>query len=967
MRTSRLLVLSLATGMSAAAALAQAAGDSTAMPTPEQIAAMAAARGGNAGGGGDDKKDEFPPFEKVIDGYEKVNTVDGKSMYDIYVDKKAGKVLAALPRDYERQNLFIGLTFAGGFPTAGIQYGDQYAKWRRYDKRLALIEPNLATRSTGDRQSQASRDMLFTDRVITDVPILTMSPQGGPVIDITALCVGKADTFFGNMVRGAQQQLARVVAAKAFEENVELRFEVPARDGRLLTMHYSVSVLPESTGYRPREADNRVGYFTTAYLDLGDPSTDQPYTRYINRWKLEKADPKLALSPPKEPIVFYIEHTTPIRYRRWVREAVESWNKSFEQVGIINAIEVYQQDATSGAHMDKDPENVKYNFIRWNANGQSFAIGPSRVDPRTGQILDADVVMNDGWIRAYALQFQRLLPAIATEGFAPETLAWLDENPQFDPRMAFEPAADRQRMIAQKNVQRAMGQQAPMGGHAAYNASEHMLGSTPFDGLPNRVSQMSGYCMNGEFKSMDIGMMRLGLETLPSMIIAAENSSQDIDGVPEDFIGPLIKDVVIHEVGHVLGLRHNFIASSLHSIEEMNTPEMKGKAQAASVMDYNPININFGDGPVQGDWTMLAPGPYDTWAIRYGYCDDKETKDVLAEYTKPENRYLTDEDTFGPDPLARRYDFGKNPLDWADSRMRLVKELRSKILDGAVKDGDVWSKVRDYYFTILGQHTLAVSTAANWVGGTHVARTVKDKDNTLPPITDIDPAMQRRALKFVIDNTFRDDAFGLNDDLLYKMTVTKWWDEGGLSSIGQDQTLDVHDRIAAIQTSAMTMILNPTTLRRAYDNEFRVDKSKDALTVAEIMDTISAGVWDELDKAPSKSYTNRDTMISSLRRNLQRQHIERLTSLANPSWAFGAAGKPVSTLAILQLRELDGKLGKALENKGRLDRYTLAHLSDCQTRVKRALDAQYIANLNDIQVNLSIPAIFGEQPSGGAN
>lgn len=959
MRTSTLITMALATGMTAAAALAQSAGDTNAMPTPEQIAAMAAARAGN--NGGDAKKDDFPPFEKVIEGFEKVPAASGKAMYDLYINPKTQEVLAALPRDYERQNLFIGLTFAGGFPTAGIQYGDQYAKWRRYDKRLALIEPNLATRSTGDRQSQASRDVLFTDRVITDVPIVAMGPTGGPVINITDLCVGKADTFFGGMVRGAQRQLARTVATKAFEENIELRFEVPARDGRLLTMHYSVSVLPENTGYKPREADNRVGYFTTTYMDLGDPSTDQPYTRYINRWKLEKADPSLAMSPPKEPIVFYIEHTTPIRYRRWVRQGVESWNKAFEEVGIINAVEVYQQDAASGAHMDKDPENVKYNFIRWNANGASFAIGPSRVDPRTGQILDADVVMNDGWIRAYALQFDRIVPTIATEGFAPETLAWLDENPEFDPRVAFEPAADRQRIIAQKNVMRAMGQQPPMAGHAAFNASEHMLGSSQYDGLSNRVSQMSGYCMHGEFKSLDIGVMRLGLETLPSMIIAAENSSQEIDGVPEDFIGPLIMDVIIHEVGHVLGLRHNFVASSLYPIEEINTEEMKGKPQTASVMDYNPLNINFGDGPVQGDWSMMQPGPYDVWAIRFGYADDKQVKDILAEYTKPEHRFQTDEDTFGPDPLARRYDFGKNPLDWADSRMRLVKDLRGKILDKAVDEGDEWSKVRTYYLTLLGQHTLAVSTAANWVGGTHVARTVKDENNTLPPITDIDPEMQRRALAFVINNTFKDDAFGLDDELLYKMTVTKWWDAGGISSLMQDQTLDVHDRISAIQTAAMTMILNPTSLRRAYDNEFRIPSDQDALTVAEIMDSINQGVWTELDKAPSKSFTNRDSMISSLRRNLQRQHIERLISLSNPSPAFGAAGKPVSTLAVLQLRELNEKLGKAVENKNRLDRYTLAHLADCQQRVQQALDAQYISNLDDIRVNISMPAIFGEQ------
>ncbi|MBX3353425.1 MAG: zinc-dependent metalloprotease [Phycisphaeraceae bacterium] len=960
MRASKSFTLALALGLSVPAALAQSSGQPDAMPTPEQIAAMAAQARGGAGASANNK-DEFPPFDKVIEGYEKVSNVsNGRTMWDIYVDKKSGKVLASLPRNYENQNLFIGLTFAGGFPTAGIQYGDMYAKWKRYDKRLALVEPNLSVRATSDAQVRASRDQLFTDRVIIDIPILTMGPNGGPVIDVSNLFVNSADTFFGNQVRGARNQLGRNISAKAFEENVELRFEVPARDGRLLQTHYSVSVLPENTGYRPRKADSRVGYFTTTFLDLADPSAEQPYTRYINRWKLEKADPKLAMSPPREPIVFYLEHTTPVRYRRWVREGVAAWNKSFEQVGIINAIEVYQQDALTGAHMEKDPENVKYNFIRWNANGASFAIGPSRVDPRTGQILDADVVMNDGWIRAYARQFERIIPEIAMEGFAPETLAWLDQNPDFDPRIAFAAKGDRERLISQRNAERASGNQAPMSGHAAANASHHMLGSTQYDGLSHRVSQMSGYCNHGAFKSMDIGMVRLGMDAIDAFILA-DSKGQNIDGVPEDFIGPLIRDVVIHEVGHVLGLRHNFVASSLYSIEEMNSPEMKGRPITASVMDYNPININYGDGPVQGDWGMNEPGPYDTWAIRYGYADDKDVPAILAEYTKRENRYLTDEDTFGPDPLARRYDFGANPLDWADSRMRLVQDLRKKILDRAIKDGDEWEKVRFHYLTLLGQHTLAVGTAANWVGGSHITRSVRDEKNDVPPIVDIDPEMQRRALRFVVDNAFNDDAFGLTNELLYRMSVSKWWDEGGLSSLFQDPTFDVHDRIAAIHTAAMTMILNPTSLRRAYDNEFRVPNEKDALTVAEIMDTIKDSVWTELDKTPSKSYTNRDPMVSSLRRNLQRQHIDRLVALARPSASFGASGKPVANLAVLQMRELEAKLTKAVENKNRLDRYTLAHLADSHQRIKQALDAQYIYNIDDIRVNISSPfSPFGQ-------
>jgi hypothetical protein len=212
---------------------------------------------------------------------------------------------------------------------------------------------------------------------------------------------GGAGGFGGRAASpGYNTRLQRVVKTKAFPENVEIAIEAPNSQGLLVTMHYSISQIPENSGYKPREADERVGYFTTVYRDLGQYDDDKKWTRYINRWQLEKRDPKLKLSPPKQPIVFYVEHTVPVRYRRWLRDGVLYWNNAFENVGLLDAIEVQYQDKETGAHMDKDPEDVRYNFIRWLNNDISTAIGPSRANPLTGQILDADVVLTDGWIRA---------------------------------------------------------------------------------------------------------------------------------------------------------------------------------------------------------------------------------------------------------------------------------------------------------------------------------------------------------------------------------------------------------------------------------------------------------------------------------------------------------------------------------------------------------------------------------------
>ena len=181
-----------------------------------------------------------------------------------------------------------------------------------------------------------------------------------------------------------QRNLLKIKTAKAFPTNVELGLELPTASGQIRTFHYSISNIVPNKNFKPRKADERVGYFTTTYTDFGKYLEDETIVRYANRWHLEKADPKLKLSPPKEPLVFYIEHTTPIRYRRWVREGVLMWNKAFEQVGLIDAIEVRQQDASTKTHMDKDPEDVRYNFVRWLNNGVGTAIGPSRVDLNIG-------------------------------------------------------------------------------------------------------------------------------------------------------------------------------------------------------------------------------------------------------------------------------------------------------------------------------------------------------------------------------------------------------------------------------------------------------------------------------------------------------------------------------------------------------------------------------------------------------
>ncbi len=911
-------------------------------------------------------KPEFPPLDQVLKDYEKViSTADGqRSLYEIWIREKDGQMLAALPSGYESKKFFFALTVASGEDFAGLQAGDMYVYWKRYDKRLALIEPNIRVRSTGDQESKSSVERLFTDRVILDVPIETMS-GGSPVIDMDELLVGQANKFFGSRVQISNPRLIKIKKAKAFPINVELAFEVPTYNGRLQTLHYSISEISGTAGYEPRKADERIGYFTTGYRDFGQFKDPETMVRYINRWHLEKADPKLKVSPPKNPIVFYIEHTTPVRYRRWVREGLLFWNKAFENVGISNAIEVYYQDERSGAHMEKDPEDVRYNFIRWLSNNRGTAIGPSRVHPETGQILDADIILTDGWIRHFWTNYHEIMPEIAMEGMNPETLAWLQDHPNWDPRIRLAPPAQREH-IRQELTKHG---HLPYGGHPITQVNPDLIGDDEYDGLIGRTSQVNGLCTLTRGKAFDVAMFRMHLSLMADEEEEGDEEDEDeedkekdkekekkeeekekepmIDGMPESFIGPLLADLTCHEVGHTLGLRHNFKASSVYTMAEINSKELKSKKPlASSVMDYLPVNMNYKDGEVQGDYAMIGVGPYDIWAIEYGYTqDEKSLKDILSRVAESELQYGTDEDTFGPDPLARRYDFSKDPLDYAHNQIRIARHNRERIIEKLVKEGDSWAKTRKAYEMTLSMQMRAVGMMANWLGGSFIYRDKKGDKGDRLPIEVVPAKKQRDALNFVIENTFRDEAFGLTPDLLRRMTVDKWLDDmSSFSFVLSDSTWPIHDRIMGIQASALAMIMYPTTLRRIYDNEFLIPADDDALTLPELLDTISNEIWSELVQEPSKKHTAREPMISSLRRNLQREHLELLIDLSKSDYFGTAAYKPIANLVMEKIRQIkEDKIDSILEESdGKLDPYTRAHLKDAGLQIKRALDAHYI-------------------------
>jgi len=880
------------------------------------LAAIPASAG--AQGAAQAKQPDFPPFESVAGELDKiVSTTDGaKPLYTLYADLEDGKLLAELPPNYESQLVMIAPTVSGGDDQAGVMGGTIYGKWKKIGKSLALVQPDFSVSTDAGDEAKESIEQLYTGTVIVDLPIVTTGPGGGPVIDLAMMMTAKFNSFFptspvgyGPWVPGANPRLASITKAKAFPENVVAEVEMPRGDGKLVRLTYDIGLLEGTQGFTPRKADNRVGYFYNWHMDFAEPRAEDVPKRYITRWHIEKADPALSMSPPKEPIVWYIEHTTPIKYRRYVRDGILAWNKAFEEIGITGALEVYQQDARTGAHMDVDPEDARYNFFRWNTTNQGYAIGPSRTNPTTGEILDADVVWHQGLTRTVWNMLGSLSETALAENLTGEALAYFSDNPKFDPRVRLrEPAAQAELL-------------------ARHAAGETLFVPSAAKKTGSADNHMTHACNMGSNLAMNFGLAAAALD---ADLLKSEDGADLIDGLPEEFMGQMIRYITTHEVGHCIGLQHNFAASTIRSLKELNAPGYDGPL-SNSVMEYCAVNINTDDDLEQGNYALVGVGPYDKWAIAFGYGPEDQRDAVLARAAEPDLRFGSQIATQGPDPRVNTWDLGADPLEFSKSRMKIVRDLRKKLTDDLVKDGESWAKARARYDQLLfSTHLSSLLYASQYIGGSYVNPFNKGDANAPLPIETVPAAKQREALAFMIDNTFESDAYGLTPEMMKRFGVEYWWDPAGIGSLFQDPAYAVHNAIAGMQAAALSLVMNPTTIRRLHDNEFR-DGDK-AFTLAETMTTLTDEAWSELKGS------KRSVEIDSLRRSLQDAYTERLVALALDDSMSAPAMRTASTLAVAELDRVKAMIDGASSS----DPYTKAHLADVARRIQRATEAAYV-------------------------
>jgi len=842
-------------------------------------------------GGDEAKQPDFPAWDKV--GKE----MEGKEgFWNVYQDKKKRNFwieITALDQPF-----LLATSISGGTTLAGHMWNDWFLVWQRNDKRLVLLERNVGFKAVKEKEVKSAVERTYTDRVVATFPIKTMGPKGGVVIDGANFFADNASLFFGGVGRSRDASLASF-AAKPFPDNTEVSVTMPsAGSGTLITLHYSVSRLKQ-TDYKPRLADDRIGYFMTVLKDFSvENKEDNRNLRYVNRWNLQKLDPKLALSPPREPITFYIEKTVPVRLRRYVRDGILEWNRAFEKIGFDNAIVVLQQEENN-EHADKDPEDVRYNFFRWIYSETPFAMGPSRVNPLTGEILDADIIMDDSYIR-YTLQEYRM--------------------------------SIRQVPVALTGVRgREMMKKHPLMRLMLEPAQDEFLDAIPEDAARPGLRPHGRRAFCGHGAGFQHQLATCGL----LMAEAAGEGDAAMKEFPEELIGQFVKDTVMHEVGHTLGLRHNFKASIYRSYDEINSESKPGDI-TGSVMDYNPVIIA-PEGRPQGNWAMRTIGPYDHWAIQYGYTtEDGNLPAILARVAEKGLDYATDEDTWSDDPFIARWDMGSDPLAYAIERIALMKRLRKNLEARAVDKGEGYNRLRRAMGMQLFEARNSGAIAARFVGGEHLHRDHRGDPGARPPLVPVSAAKQREALNFICDEILSGRYFAFDPEFLRKLAPDFWGDDF-FAIFFNGHGYAYADNVLAVQFSLVYGLTSPDRLGRVLDAVHKTPSGQDLLTVPEIFDALEATIFKGLGELPARKGTNQAPGLTDLERNLQREYVSHLIQILLSGEGWYPAS--IQTLARHYVKSLSARIKGA--RGGATDTYTIAHLDECTAKLDRALEASF--------------------------
>ena len=745
-----------------------------------------------------------------------------EGLFKIYQDTVTGSLQMVITKDQLDNEYIYFSQIADGIADAGRLIRGSYGrskvfKIKKYFNKIEFVTQNTsfyfdpenaisksqeANTSQGNMASlkieafdkEKGLYLIKADNLFLKETFAQIKPARSPGQKPTAFTLGNLD-----------KNKTKINAINNYPENTNLSIEYvyskpstlnggseAVSDGRNVSIKifHSLLAMPEND-YEVRYDDPRVGYFTTQVTDQ-TATGSVPYRDLIHRWKLIKKDQNAAISEPVEPITWWMENSTPVEWREIITQGVLKWNKAFEKAGFKNAMVVKMQPDDA----EWDAGDIRYNVLRWTSSPKPLfgGSGPSFVNPKTGQILGADIMF---------------------------------EYLHFTNRVMYD------KLFELASLEKE------------FNGSDFLN--------DNQILCSAGHVMHES--------------TLFGKTVLTATGASDLE------LKKLKKEAMIHlimhEIGHTLGLMHNMKASQLYSPEQLADAEfIKGKALTGSVMDYSAINVSK-DRSQQGQYFDMAVGPYDDWAIKFGYAPFKsqeELNQLLNQSTQPELIFGNDADDMRSpgkaiDPRVMVGDLSNDPIGFSIDRFEIVNTMMKDIKTNFSKNGESYQELRRAYTILSGQRASAANVVSRFIGGVYVDRAMAGQDGGAEPYTPVSSEDQKRAMNALSKYVFAPNAFNTPNELFNYLAMQR----RGFDLFGKTEDPKIHKQILTYQKNVLAHILHPNTLQRMSDSELYGNK----YSLATFMSDLNKAIFN------ADIYGN----VNSFRQNLQLAYTNQLISM----------------------------------------------------------------------------------------
>jgi len=881
----------------------------------------------------DQKSDETPKssdHDKAEDyDHEIKDLKKHEGAFTLYERKK--EILLELPEAKLGQIFLVQASLNTGVNAQGLQAGDPVGifgvdsfEWVQQDDQVWLKRPNERFRwSKGDPLDVAAQRS-FPQAVLGSFRVEATNPEKKLLlVNITPLFYGDlfklnemvASSLGGPYMLDREKSWPDKINSFPEDSTVQMNLNfISARGGEtggslaeLLGFEPMPDQLEDSRsaplrvtynmwyrgddGYKPRLADPRIGYFTQDFFNVDRFMDEDRTERYIMRFNLKKKDPTAAMSDPVKPIVWTIDTSVPPQYRDAVKAGILRWNKAFEAIGYKNAIQV--QDAPNDPSYDH--ADGRYNVVRWTISEDSpYAVTWFRTDPFTGEILNASITFDANMLAYVVQEHENLAQPVAMENGTRKPLDIILRDPKRDLN------------------------------------DENYLWASDKDILRHEA----------QAKMSKLGFAALECEYgegLAENAAFAYNAMLAVGGLKIDkqaYAKEFISDTICHEVGHSLGLRHNFQGSANLSTTQLADDSITStEGVSASVMDYVPVNVM---AVLKGSGNFYSPtiGAYDKWAIKYGYVDSRATSpdgektdlqkvaDLSGEH---DLAYQTDEDADSWNPYVVTFDEGSDPLNYAGKMLEASHKVQQYAIDSLPHLGMNYSKRTDMILTSILQDFAQGRLAARFVGGILASRNFKGdtgEHNTLAPVPAAD---QRTAIHLIAANLLSSSSFDFPADVVMNLSV----DPNSASSA--HWTAPLRQIINTLQDRILAQLMSAATTDRICENQFKWGNSKGAYTIDEHYGHLVTAIFSEVGDNKN---------IAPTRRDLQSFTVNVLMLQAGAP--AGAINDDVREICDDTLRRLSQRFGDQSQHGKGLDEMTQVHLRDTKESIDKFLSRQEI-------------------------